>query len=215
MKQARNYSFLDRLCLGFDQSLRAVCNTAKTTGRPNPSIDVVESDLSSEQRKHSSSLMRINHTGEVCAQALYHGQGLVSKSSSVKKKMQKSAIEEGDHLNWCHHRLSELGSHTSYLNPIWYVGSFTIGVAAGLIGDKWSLGFLAETENQVVHHLEKHMKVLKLKDDKSYKILEQMKIDESIHMDDAIKAGGKKLPLFVQGMMYKMSKVMVKVTYFV
>jgi len=129
--------------------------------------------------------------------------------------MQQSAIEEGDHLAWCKKRLTELGSHTSYLAPLWYAGSFSIGFTAGMIGDKWSLGFLAETENQVVKHLEKHINVLKTKDAKSLDILEQMQKDEAEHRDEAIKAGANKLPEPVQKLMALTSKVMVKTAYWV
>lgn len=215
MSELRHYSLLDQVCLEFDQALRAVSNTAKTTGRVNPAEHTPESMMKAEERKHAAALMRINHAGEVCAQALYHGQGLVSRSPVIKEKMQQSAIEEGDHLAWCKQRLCELGSHTSYLNPLWYAGSFTIGFAAGLVGDPWSLGFLAETENQVVNHLEKHMALLAHHDLKSYTILKQMQHDEVLHRDEAIKAGAKKLPLFIQHLMRAMSKLMVKTTYWI
>jgi ubiquinone biosynthesis monooxygenase Coq7 len=215
MKELRQYSLLDQICLGFDQALRAVSNTAKTTGRSNPADPISESMMNAKERKYAAALMRINHTGEVCAQALYHGQGLVSRSSAIKEKMQQAAIEEGDHLAWCKQRVVELGSHTSYLNPLWYAGSFTIGVTAGLVGDAWSLGFLAETEQQVVNHLEKHMTQLAHQDHKSHAILEQMQQDEAIHRDEAIKAGANKLPSVIQKLMQLMSKFMVKTTYWV
>src|SRR5262249_21998040 len=144
----------------------------------------------------SAGLMRINHAGEVCAQALYHGQGLASQSPHVKQKMQQAAVEEGDHFALCRIRFFELGSHTSYLNPLWYAGSFTLGLTAGLVGEKWSLGFLAETEHQVVKHLEKHLNILSNQDHRSYKILQQMQQDEAIHRDEAIKAGASELPSF-------------------
>lgn len=213
MKELRHYSIFDHICLGFDQALRAVANTAKTTGRPNPAAHAPESIMNASERKHAAALMRINHTGEVCAQALYHGQGLVSRSSTIKQQMQQAAIEEGDHLAWCKQRVFELGSHTSYLNPLWYAGSFSIGFTAGLVGDAWSLGFLAETEHQVVNHLEKHMAQLAHQDHKSHEILKQMQQDEALHRDEAIKAGANKLPLTIQKLMQMMSKVMVKITY--
>ncbi len=213
MKELRNYSLIDRLCLGFDQAFRALSNTSKTTGRVNPAVSIQESNMNAEERKHAAALMRINHTGEVCAQALYHGQALASHSSMIKEKMQQAAMEEGDHLAWCKQRVFELGSHTSYLNPLWYAGSFSIGFAAGLVGDKWSLGFLAETEQQVVNHLEKHMSQLAHQDHKSHAILKQMQQDEALHRDDAIKAGANKLPSFIQNMMRIMSRIMVKTTY--
>lgn len=211
----RNYSKVDQLCLGLDQALRSVFGKATTTGRAYPAATEPESYFTEDQRKHSAALMRINHAGEVCAQALYHGQGLVSRRQDVKDKMQQAMIEEGDHLAWCNQRLTELGSHSSYLNPFWYVGSFAIGVTAGIIGDKWSLGFLAETENQVVKHLQNHLTILPSQDQKSYKILMQMQEDEAQHRDDAIDAGGAELPGFVKKLMSMMSKVMVKTAYWV
>lgn len=209
----RHYSLLDQLCLGFDQALRALSDTAKTTDRSYPARNEMDTHMSVDQRKHSAGLMRINHAGEVCAQALYHGQGLVSRSNAIKQKMQQAAIEEGDHLAWCRTRLFELGSHTSYLNPLWYAGSFTIGLTAGLVGDKWSLGFLAETEHQVVKHLEGHLKILSNQDHKSYKILQQMQQDEASHRDEAVKAGAAELPPFIKKLMQFTSKVMVKTAY--
>ncbi len=215
MKPQRAYTFLDQLCLGLDQALRAVAGHAQTTTRIYPAKNTTETPLTDEQRKHAAALMRINHAGEVCAQALYHGQGLVSRQPVVKEKMQQAALEEGDHLAWCETRLMELSSHTSYLNPVWYAGSFAIGLAAGLVGDKWSLGFLAETENQVVRHLEKHLTLLPAEDHKSQRILQQMQQDEAEHRDDAVQAGAAELPLFIRKLMEFTSKVMVKTAYWV
>ncbi len=166
-----------------------------------------------DERLEAARLMRVNHAGEVCAQALYHGQGLVSRHRNVKEKMQQAMIEEGDHLAWCETRLQELGSHTSYLNPGWYMGSFAIGLLAGLVGDKWSLGFLAETENQVVSHLEKHLQQLPANDKRSLAVLSQMREDESHHRDEAVQAGAAELPGFIKKMMQLVSKVMVKTAY--
>jgi len=215
MSSYRHYSIFDQLCLGVDQALRAVYNNPKTTGRLYPAASEVEPVMTSEQRRYSSALMRINHSGEVCAQALYHGQSMVSRSGAVKEKMNQAAIEEGDHLAWCMLRINELGSHASYLNLLWYLGSFSIGFAAGLVGDQWSLGFLAETENQVVRHLEKHLMLLPEQDKRSYKILQQMRLDEALHRDDAMKAGASVLPAPVKKLMALVSKVMVKVAYWV
>jgi ubiquinone biosynthesis monooxygenase Coq7 len=215
MKTSRNYSFVDQLCLGVDQALRAVFGHSETTGRQNPASGSVEPDLNLQQRKQSAGLMRVNHTGEVCAQALYHAQGLISRRSDIKTQMQQAAIEEGDHLAWCSTRLSELGSHTSYLNPVWYAGSFALGLTAGLIGDKWNLGFLAETENQVVQHLEEHLKLLPKDDAKSHKIVMQMTIDEAHHRDEANRAGAASLPDYIKKMMQFSSKIMVRVAYWV
>lgn len=211
----RRYSLFDQMCLGVDQALRSVFNNPKTTGRPYPAANEIEARMTHEQRKHSAALMRINHSGEVCAQALYHGQGIVSRSSLVKEKMEQASLEEGDHLAWCIMRIHELGGHASYLNLLWYIGSFSIGFTAGLVGDQWSLGFLAETENQVVKHLEKHLKLLPTEDKKSHHILKQMQLDESVHRDEAIEAGASVLPLPVKKLMTFASKVMVKTTYWI
>ena len=215
MSEKRHYTLLDKMCLGIDQAVRAVLANAKTSDRVYPAKTEIESDLTLLQRKHVAALMRINHAGEVCAQALYHGQGLVSQRSEVKMKMQQAAMEEGDHLTWCHTRLTELGSHTSYLNPFWYAGSFVIGLTAGLVGDKWSLGFLAETENQVVKHLEKHLQQLPANDQRSYKILLQMRQDEAHHRDDAMHAGAVILPEWIKKIMQLTSKIMVKTAYWI
>lgn len=214
-RRRRYYSFLDKLCLGLDQAVRALTDNAKTTGASYPAKNIEESSLSDKERKHAAALMRINHTGEICAQALYHGQGIVSRSNDVQAKMQQAAIEEGDHLAWCRQRLDELGSHTSYLNPLWYAGSFCIGMVAGMIGDKWSLGFVAETERQVIKHLEGHFQSLPRDDLRSYKILAQMEKDETKHRDEAIAAGAHELPEMIKQGMALTSKIMVKTAYWV
>ena len=210
----RTLSFLDKICLGFDQALRTITNHPQTTGAPYPAENAPHQDLSAEQRKHSASLMRINHAGEVCAQALYHGQSLVSKSREVQDKLQHAAIEEGDHLAWCKERLDELGSHPSYLNPLWYAGSFCIGLTAGMIGDAWSLGFLAETERQVIKHLEGHLDRLPKEDERSFAILKQMELEEAKHRDDAVALGAKELPKVVKAGMGLTAKIMVKTSYY-
>lgn len=215
MTTKRHYSIFDRLCLNLDQVVRALADNAKTTGQVYPAQSTNNQPLTDEQRKHSAGLMRINHTGEICAQALYHGQGIVSKSNEVQLKMQQAAIEEGDHLAWCKLRLNELGSHTSYLNPFWYAGSFCIGMLAGMIGDQWSLGFVAETERQVIQHLEGHLKILPAQDHRSYKILERMEQDEAKHRDEAIQSGARELPEVIKKIMTLTSKLMVKTTYWV
>jgi ubiquinone biosynthesis monooxygenase Coq7 len=215
MSAHRHYRFLDKLCLGIDQAVRALQNTAKTSGQAYPGKKIAEAELSDKQRKHSAGLMRINHAGEICAQALYHGQGVVSRSREVQVKMQLAAIEEGDHLMWCKQRLEELGSHTSYLNPLWYTGSFCIGMIAGVVGDQWSLGFVAETERQVIKHLDHHLKTLPAQDERSYQILKQMQTDEAQHRDEAIALGAKDLPNWIKMTMAFTSKVMVKSAYWI
>lgn len=211
----RNFTKIDQICIGFDQALQTLVGKSSTTGRKYPALTLSEPELTVEQKKHSAALMRINHAGEVCAQALYHSQGLLSRAADVREKMQHAAIEEGDHLAWCGMRLIELGSHTSYLNPLWYVGSFAIGLTAGIVGDKWSLGFLAETETQVVEHLKNQLDLLPSEDTKSQLILLQMQQDESQHRDDAVQAGAKNLPNLLKSLMKFTSKIMVKVSYWI
>lgn len=215
MSQHRHYSARDQFCLGVDQVIRTLFGQATTTEREYPANALPESSLTDAQRKYSAQLMRVNHAGEVCAQALYQGQGCVSKRLDVKEKMRHAMLEEGDHLAWCHTRLLELGSHASYLNPLWYAGSFVLGVTAGLMGDKWSLGFLAETETQVVKHLEHHLALLPAEDKKSSVVLEQMREDEALHRQDAIDTGAAELPAWVKSLMRAMSNVMVGVTRYI
>lgn len=211
----RNSSLSDQICIGVDQLLRAVFNNPVTTGRPNPALSEVEAPMTTGQRHYSAALMRVNHAGEVCAQALYHGQAIFSHSRVVRDKMIQAAIEEGDHLAWCRLRIDELGSHPSYLNLVWYLASFGIGFMAGWVGDRWNLGFLAETESQVVQHLEKQLALLPLQDKKSYKILQQMQLDEAAHRHEAIKAGASVLPFPVRKLMSLASKIMVKTAFWV
>jgi len=215
MPAHRHYNFLDKLCLGFDQAVRALQHTAKTSGQAYPGRHIPEAELSADQRKHSAGLMRVNHAGEVCAQALYHGQGVVSRSPEVQAKMQLAAIEEGDHLAWCKQRLDELHSHTSYLNPLWYTGSFCIGMVAGMVGDTWSLGFVAETERQVIKHLSQHLETLPAQDGRSYEVLKRMQVDEAHHRDEAIALGARDLPSWIKMTMSVVSRVMVKTAYWV
>lgn len=211
----RHYTFLDRLCLGFDQALRALSDNVKTSGAAYPCNNRDDNPMRDETRKQSAALMRINHAGEICAQALYHGQGVVSRSSEVQEKMHNAAIEEGDHLYWCKKRLDELGSHPSYLNPLWYAGSFCIGMVAGMIGDKWSLGFVAETEHQVVKHLKGHLHLLENSDTRSHRILQRMQADEARHRDEALMLGAKELPQMIKNAMAITSKIMVKTAYWI
>ena len=209
----RHYSPLDHLLLNFDQALRTVAGRPLVTERPNPADALAETDLSEAERMESARLMRINHTGEVAAQALYQGQALTARLEAVRERMEQAAREENDHLEWCEQRVRELGGRTSLLNPFWYLGSFAIGVTAGAIGDKWSLGFVAETENQVIRHLDDHLQRLPAQDDRSRAILEQMKEDEAHHGATAKAAGGADLPAPVRGLMQLMSKVMTTTAY--
>lgn len=209
----RQYSAIDNLLTMVENCLSAsLANSANT--RPNPARNVPEADLTSKQQRHSAALMRINHSGEVCAQALYLGQSLTARSLEVSNKLQNAAQEEIDHLAWCKQRISELNSHTSFLNPLWFIGSLAIGSFAGLVGDKWSLGFLAETENQVFNHLQDHLEQLPEQDEKSRKIVETMQLEEAEHAFTAQQLGAAELPTVVQVAMSYMSKVMTKTTYF-
>ena len=204
---------VDRFILEFDTALRSVVGGANAQ-RPTPGSESgANLALDSEQRKHAAGLMRINHVGEVCAQALYQSQKLVARNSEIKEMLDHSAQEELDHLAWCETRLKELGSHTSYLNPFWYAGSFAIGLAAGLAGDKWSLGFVVETEKQVENHLESHLKKLPEEDHRSRAIVDQMRVDEIEHGQAALHAGGVSLPEPIQKIMQAMSKVMTSTAY--
>lgn len=201
------------LCL-FDRALRSLTPGTQTLTRPQPKAshhDVPE--LSSEERKHAAGLMRVNHAGEVCAQALYQGQALTAKLPHVREEMSHAADEEIDHLAWCEQRLDELGSHTSYLNPLWYGLSFTIGASAGLISDKVSLGFVAATEEQVCKHLEEHLSVLPEHDLESRAVVEQMLIDERKHQHAALDAGGYNFPAPVKAAMSIVAKAMTKTSY--
>jgi ubiquinone biosynthesis monooxygenase Coq7 len=198
-----------------DTALRTIAGKPVLTQREYPADNIDDCDLSDSERNHVASLMRINHTGEVSAQALYQGQALTARLGEVREKLEQAALEENDHLAWTENRLHELGDRTSYLNPLWYAGSFAIGAFAGAIGDKWNLGFLAETEHQVVRHLDEHLEKLPEQDRRSRAILEQMKIDESKHATTALDHGAAELPPPVKKLMAAMSKVMTKTVYWV
>ena len=209
----RQLSFIDRLINSADQALRTVVPSAASATQASPGDKTEHNELTTEQSKHVAGLMRVNHTGEVCAQALYQGQALTAKLPDIQLEMEQAAQEEIDHLVWCEQRLDQLGSHTSILNPIFYAASFTLGAAAGLAGDKWSLGFVAATEEQVCKHLQDHLEQLPEEDGKSRAILEQMLKDEETHGNNAIAAGGVELPSKVKTLMSAVSKVMTKTTY--
>ena len=181
----------------------------------NPSSALGETVLSDTERKHSAGLLRVDHAGEVAAQALYQGQALTARDERIRRMLEVAAEEENDHLAWCEQRLDELGAGTSVLNPLWYGGSFAIGAVAGFLGDRWSLGFLAETERQVVSHIESHLDALPKADDKSRAILEQMREDEGAHATSAVDAGGAELTPPVKRLMGLMSRVMTRTAYWV
>lgn len=213
MAQMRHYSPVDRLLLQADTALRTLLPFSGQPTRPSPAIVQPEAELSAEQTQHIAGLMRINHTGEVCAQALYQGQALTAKLAHVREAMEQAADEEIDHLAWCEQRIHQLGSHPSVLNPLFYGLSFGIGAVAGLVSDKVSLGFVAATENQVVKHLDDHLQQLPSTDEKSRAILQQMREDEEHHAASAIEAGGFRFPAPVKFGMSLLSKVMTKSTY--
>ena len=213
MAQMRHYSPVDRLLLQADTALRTLLPFSGQPSRPSPAIVQPEAELDAEQTQHIAGLMRINHTGEVCAQALYQGQALTAKLPHVREAMEQAADEEIDHLAWCEQRIRQLGSHPSVLNPLFYGLSFGIGAFAGLVSDKVSLGFVAATENQVVKHLDDHLQQIPATDEKSRAILEQMREDEEHHAPSAIEAGGLRFPAPIQLGMSLLSKVMTKSTY--
>ena len=209
----RNLTFFDRCILQADQALRTMFAEPAGSGRENPARSDQDGALSATEKAESISLMRVNHAGEVCAQALYQGQALTARRNEVREQMETAAIEENDHLAWCRQRLDELGGHTSLLNPLWYGGSLMIGAATGLLGDKWSLGFLAETERQVVNHLEGHLQRLPEGDRRSRAILLQMQTDEAKHKTTAQHAGGRELPAAVKRLMGLTSRIMTRTAY--
>jgi 3-demethoxyubiquinol 3-hydroxylase len=209
----RTYSSIDELIIHLDKGIRTVFGHPGSTGRPHPAAGIEEAALSEAERRVSAGLMRVNHAGEVCAQALYQGQALTARSALVQEKMAQSAGEENDHLLWCESRVEELDGHTSYLNPLWYLGSLSIGALAGLAGDRWSLGFVAETERQVVKHLQGHLLRLPPQDAKSRAIVQQMEEDEARHATVAIETGAAELPLVVKRGMSAGSRVMTSLAY--
>lgn len=212
---SRNYSTLDRLIDVLDTGLRSVFRAAPPTERPNPADAQPETELTDKDRDLAGRLMRINHAGEVSAQGLYQGQALTARLPVVREKMQRAADEENDHLNWCANRIHDMGTHTSFLDPFWYAGSVAIGALAGIAGDKWSLGFVAETEHQVVRHLDSHLAQINPDDRKTRAILEQMREDEGKHATVAIEAGGAQLPAPVKALMQFTSKVMTRAAYWI
>jgi ubiquinone biosynthesis monooxygenase Coq7 len=211
----RHFNPVDQFIVQTDHALRTIFGKPITTERDNPSKQTAETSLSESERQLSSRLMRVNHSGEVSAQALYQGQALTAKLERVRESMQRAALEENDHLAWTEQRLTELSSQKSVLNPIWYCGSFAIGAVAGLLGDKWSLGFVAETEHQVVRHLDEHLQKLPANDARSEAVLQQMKTDEAHHATVALEGGGADLPWTVKKLMGAMSTVMTTSAYYI
>jgi ubiquinone biosynthesis monooxygenase Coq7 len=204
----------DDLIVMFDRGLRALFGMPQSL-RPVPGEALEETRLDDSQRRLSAALMRVDHTGEICAQALYQAQALTARRPPVRDALEQAAREETEHLAWTESRINELGGRKSVLNPLWYAGSFAIGAAAGLLGDRWNFGFLAETERQVVHHLDSHLTRLPAGDEKSRAVLSAMKADEARHATGALKHGGVTLPLPVRFVMRAASKVMTGTAFWI
>ena len=202
----------DRLITEFDRALRTVLGVGQA-GRPSPALGVEESDLSQAESRHAAALMRVNHVGEVCAQALYQGQSLTARNPDTRESLKQSAREEEDHLAWCAARIDELGGRTSLLNPLWYAGALAMGVAAGALGDRWNLAFLAETEQQVAEHLSGHLGKLSQSDERTRKIVEKMREEEEGHRSAALALGAAELPAAAKSLMRAAAKVMTTVAY--
>ena len=212
----RNLSPLDRLIASADQALRILFRAGHDqTARPYPAEGIGETVADSAQRREVAALMRVNHAGEIAAQALYQGQALVASDSVTRVRLIEAGREEAEHLAWCSRRIDELGGRTSVLNPLWYAGSFAIGALAGLTGDRNSLGFVAETERQVVEHLEHHLQLLPQEDQRTRAIVRQMSADEARHGNNAVSAGAATLPSFARGVMRLTAKVMTRSAYWV
>lgn len=214
MSKSVSYSLLDKIIMAADESLRTLFGHVPSA-RENPANNIPSTILSPTEKKQSGAVMRVNHVGEVCAQALYTGQSLATRSPIIQDVLKQAAREENDHLVWCEERLKELNTHASYLNPVWYLGSLLIGIAAGYMGDKWSLGFVVETEQQVEQHLHKSINQLPRSDGKSRAILEQMCDDEIQHATLAKNTGAADLPSFVKTWMALSAKLMTTTAYWI
>jgi ubiquinone biosynthesis monooxygenase Coq7 len=203
---------VERLIGEFDRALRAVFGVAHST-RPSPGFGIAEHPLGPREREDAAALMRVNHVGEVCAQALYHGQSLTARDAHTRRALEGAAKEEEDHLAWSAERIRELRGRVSFLNPLWYAGSFAIGAAAGALGDRWNLAFLAETERQVEEHLSAHLTALPVEDRRTRAVVEGMRDDEARHRRTAVEMGAAELPQPVKLAMRLASKVMTTVAY--
>lgn len=208
MNATRRYSGFDRLLMMADDALTTVFGNPPGTGRPDPAIAGTEGELTDAERREAGALMRVNHVGEVCAQALYQAQALTARDPALRDRMRRAAEEENDHLNWCAERLVALGARRSLLNPLWYGGAFAIGACAGMAGDRINLGFVAETERQVVDHLESHLESFPAADGRSRAVVSQMRDDEGAHATMAVTAGASELPGPVRALMRAASRVM-------
>jgi ubiquinone biosynthesis monooxygenase Coq7 len=209
----RNLTPLDRLLAGVNNALRTIAAPAGRPARNNPAAEIAEADLSDRQKSHAAGLMRVNHAGEIAAQGLYQGHATVARDADVEAQMQRAAAEEFDHLAWCEQRLAELGQKPSLLSPVWYTGAFLIGATSGVLGDKWSLGFIAETEKQVCAHLDSHLDRLPDDDARSRAIVAQMRDEEQEHGENAKNAGAAELPEAVRELMKLTARVMTSTAY--
>jgi len=212
----RNLNASDQIISQIDNGLRTLFSKRNTRTSISPADNVdSQTKLSVQDKKISARLMRINHAGEIAAQGLYYGHASVAKDASIKQKFMQSAKEEESHLSWCVKRLDELQDRPSMLSPVWYLGSYAMGAAVGILGDKWSLGFVSETEKQVVKHLDKHLERLPVNDNKSREILLQMREEEILHDKKAQDAGAYELPQPAKVMMTAISKIMTKTSYWI
>jgi 3-demethoxyubiquinol 3-hydroxylase len=203
---------MDRLIAEFDRALRAVAGVVQAR-RESPAMNIPENEIADEPRRHAAALMRVNHVGEICAQALYQGQALTARQPQARAALEQAAREEEDHLAWSAERIRELGGRPSLLNPLWYAGSFAIGAAAGLLGDRWNFAFLAETERQVEEHLAGHLEALPAEDQRTRAVVEAMRADEARHRESAVELGAAELPEPVKRAMRLASRVMTTVAY--
>ena len=211
--QNRDLTPLDRLLAGAGNALRTIAAPAGRPARANPAANISDRELSDAQRSHAAGLMRVNHAGEVAAQGLYQGHAAVARDAATEEQMHRAANEEFDHLAWCEERLAELDAGPSRLSPVWYAGAFAIGAASGVLGDRWSLGFIAETEKQVCAHLDSHLEELPEEDVRSRAIVEKMRAEEEEHGENAIAAGAVPLPDPIQRLMRLTAKVMTRTAY--
>ncbi len=212
---ARNLTPLDRLLSGINTALRTVIAPAGKPARRNPASDIAETELERGERAHAAGLMRVNHAGEIAAQALYQGHAAVARNRTLETELRRAADEEFDHLAWCEQRLAELGQEPSRLVPLWYAGAFAIGAASGFLGDRWSLGFIAETERQVSEHLSHHLDELPVADARSRAIVAQMRCEEEQHGQDAVAAGARDLPAPAQRLMALTARLMTRTAYWI
>ena len=213
--EQRQLSPLDRLLSGIDAALRTATAAPMRYGRPNPAADLPDIAMSETDRSHAAGLMRVNHAGEVAAQGLYQGHAAVARDVRIEADMRRAADEERDHLGWCEERLRELGQAPSRLSPVWYVGAFAIGAASGILGDKWSLGFIEETERQVSEHLSGHLQRLPEDDVRSRAIVEKMRAEEEVHGANARDAGAAELPPPVRAVMRLTARLMTGSAYWI